>query len=186
MGKITAIKNKEVTNDNLQNVTTEDMTMPCNIEAEKAVLGAFLNNNENINKVGDFLRPDHFYIPLHGKIFETIQRFYERGLISSPVTLKNYFDEDESIKELNISSLDYLLKLSVNSASVINLVSYAKEIYETSLRRNLIGIGEDVVVTAHEHKAEISASDLIESAEQKLFHLASDGSSDIPEGGYSF
>lgn len=175
----TAAKNKEITNDNVvQDIASSDIPMPCNIEAEKSVLGSFLNNNENLNKVADFLRPEHFYVPLHAKIFETIQRFYERGLISSPVTLKNYFDEDESIKELNISSIDYMLKLSVNAASVINLVPYAKEIYETALRRNLINIGEDVVLTAHEHDAEISATNLIERAEQKLFTLASAGSSE--------
>ncbi len=171
------IKNIEITNDNAEEVG-QGSKMPCNVDAEKAVLGSFLNNNENLNKVGDFLRPENFYVPLHAKIYDTIIRFYERGLIASPVTLKNYFDSDDSLSDLKVSSLEYLIKLSANAASVINLLPYAKDIYETSLRRNLIKIGEEVVVDAHSHDADTSATDLIEHAEQKLFSLASDGSSD--------
>ena len=47
-------------------------SVPCNVEAEKAVLGAILNNNENLNKIGDFLLSQHFYVPIHRKIFEAI------------------------------------------------------------------------------------------------------------------
>lgn len=172
------VENKiEITNDNAQDVG-QGSKMPCNIDAEKAVLGSFLNNNENLNKVGDFLRPDHFYVPLHSKIYESIIRFYERGLIASPVTLKNYFDSDDSLSDLNVSSLEYLMKLSTNAASVINLLPYAKDIYETSLRRDLIKIGEEVVVDAHEYNPDANAMELIEHAEQRLFSLASDGTAE--------
>lgn len=160
--------------ENVDNIG-QGTKMPCNIDAEKAVIGSFLNNNESINKVSDFLQPDHFFVPLHAKIYKNILSFFERGLISSPVTLKNYLDNDPSITELGISSLEYLLKLSTNAASVINLLPYAKDIYETSLKRELIKIGEDVVVEAHKHDVETSATEMIEQAEQKLFTLASEG-----------
>ncbi len=168
------LKKIEITNDNASDVG-QGSKMPCNIDAEKSVLGSFLNNNENINKVGDFLRPEHFYVPIHAKIYDTILRFYERGLIASPVTLKNYFNSDDSLKDLNVSSLEYLMKLSTNSASVISLVPYAKDIYETSLRRSLIKIGEEVVVEAHMYDVDTAAMELIEHTEQKLFSLASEG-----------
>jgi replicative DNA helicase len=171
------INNIEINNDNAGDVG-HGSKMPCNVDAEKSVLGSFLNNNENLNKVGDFLRPEHFYVPLHSKIYDTIIRFYERGLIASPVTLKNYFDSDDSLSDLKVSSLEYLIKLSTNAASIVNLLPYAKEIYETSIRRELIKIGEEVVVDAHEHDAGVSATDLIEHAEHKLFSLASEGVSD--------
>ncbi|MCE2991802.1 MAG: replicative DNA helicase [Candidatus Jidaibacter sp.] len=171
----------EVTNDNTSQIG-EGSKMPCNLDAEKAVLGSFLNNNENLNKVADFLKPDHFYVPLHAKIYESILKFYERGLIASPVTLKNYFGEDDSLSELGVSSLEYLMKLSTNAASIINLLPYAKDIYETSLRRELIKIGEDVVVGAHQYNTDQNAMDLIEGAEQQLFNLASDGNA---ESGFS-
>ena len=155
-----------------------EKALPANIEAEKAVIGSFLNSNENVNKVADFLEAKHFYVPLHRKIYEAIIKFVERGLIASPITLKNYFDTDENLKTLGVNSLDYLLKLSSNAASVINLLPYAKDIYETSLKRELIKIGEEVMIEAHEHKVDKRAIALIESAEQKLFNLSAQGGSD--------
>lgn len=170
-------KNKTNVESNLKDFAS-DTKIPCNIDAEKAVLGSFLNNNECINKVGDFLRPEHFYIPLHFKIYKNILHLHERGLIASPITLKNYLENDPTLIELAISGLEYLLKLSTGSASVINLIPYAKDIYETSIKRELIKIGENVVIEAHKHDIETSATNLIEQAEQKLFTLASEGGSD--------
>ncbi|HEX8374849.1 MAG TPA: DnaB-like helicase N-terminal domain-containing protein, partial [Geminicoccaceae bacterium] len=44
---------------------------PHNIEAEQAVLGAILVNNEAFHRVGEFLKAEHFYEPVHGRIFAT-------------------------------------------------------------------------------------------------------------------
>lgn len=153
-------------------------SLPSNIDAEKAVLGSFLNNNDNVNKVADFLLTEHFYVPLHRKIYESILKFVEKGLIASPITLKNYFDKEETLEKAGVNSLDYLLKLSANSASVINLLPYARDIYETFIKRSLINIGEEVVHDAYEHNVETHASNLIEQAEQKLFNLALNGIAD--------
>lgn len=153
-------------------------SVPCNIDAEKAVLGAILNNNENLNKVGDFLLAQHFYVPIHRKIFEAIIHSIERGRVATPITLKNYFEKEEELKQTGINSLDYLLKLCSSAASVMNIVPFAKHIYDTSLRRNLIAIGEETVTEAHEWQVTNTPQHLIEKAEQKLFNLASQGLSD--------
>ncbi len=157
---------------------THATNVPCNIDAERAVLGAILNNNENINKIGDFLFAEHFYVPLHKKIYEAILRFLERGMISTPITLKSYFEKDETLEKGGVNSLDYLLKMCANSASVINIIPFAKQIYETALRRVLIEIGEETIYTAQEENIEHTAQSLIESAEHKLFNLAIQGGSD--------
>ncbi|MFN8911252.1 MAG: DnaB-like helicase N-terminal domain-containing protein, partial [Alphaproteobacteria bacterium] len=136
--------NPEVLLNINDNQTTEN-SLPQNVEAERAVIGALLNNNEHLNNISDFLHSEHFFVPLHGKIFQAISKFYERGLVASPVTLKSYFETEADFKSLGVSSLDYLLKLSANSASVMTLIPYAKDIYETSMKRKLIKIGEEIV-----------------------------------------
>ncbi len=156
-------------------------SVPCNVEAEKAVLGAILNNNENLNKIGDFLLSQHFYVPIHRKIFEAIIQSVERGRLATPITLKSYFEKEEELKQTGINSLDYLLKLCSNAASVMNITPFAKHIYDTSLRRNLISIGEETVTEAHEWQVSNTPQHLIEKTEQKLFNLASQG---LVDGGF--
>jgi replicative DNA helicase len=152
--------------------------LPCNIDAENAVLGSFLNNNENVNKVADILLPEHFYVPLNRKIYEAILKLMERNLIATPITLKNYFEKEETLEKTGIKSLDYLLKLSSNATSIINLLPYAKDIYETSIKRYLINIGESVIEESYNHDINTHAVELIEKTEQKLFNLASQGYSE--------
>lgn len=153
-------------------------SLPSNIEAEQAVLGSFLNNNENVNKVADFLLPEHFYVPIHSRIYDAILKFMERGVIASPITLKTYFEKDDVISKSGINSLDYFVKLSANATTVVNLIPYAKEIYDNALRRNLINISEETLDSSYEKKVDATANDILEKTEQKLFNLASEGIGD--------
>lgn len=153
----------------------EGTKSPCNIDAEKAILGSFLNNNENITRVGDFLKAEHFYVPLHEEIYKAILKLHDQKLIASPVTLKNYFVNNDALTELGVSSIEYLMKLSTNAASVINLLPYAQDVYQSAIRRNFITICEDSLVEAHKYDMNISALEVLEHAEQKLFALASEG-----------
>jgi len=149
---------------------------PSNIEAEQALLGAILVNNESMQHIGDQLRPENFYEPLHGRIFEAIQKFNNKGLIANPVTLKHYFDQDEALADIGGGS--YLTKLAGLAVMVINISDYSQMIYDLALKRQLIGIGEEVVNVAYEHQIDIPASSQIEAAEQKLFNLSAEGSGD--------
>jgi len=147
--------------------------IPNNNDAEIALLGAFLNDNDRLNQVSDFLRAEHFHVPLHGKIYTAIIEVTESGLLASPVTLKNYFEED--LKESNVSTIEYLMKLSTKAASVINVLPYAKEIFDTSQRRGLIKVCEDSIRDAHNYDEYVGTKQLIEHAEHQLFTLALDG-----------
>src|SRR3954467_12661468 len=73
---------------------------PCNIEAEQALLGALLVNNDALQHIGDQLRSEHFYEPLHSRIFEAIHKFHDKGLIANPITLKHFFDQDEALADI--------------------------------------------------------------------------------------
>ncbi len=149
---------------------------PHNTEAEQAVLGAVLTNNEAINRIADFLLPEHFFEPVHKTIYEAILRFNERGLVATPVTLKNQFDNDEAMKE--IGGAAYLARIAGLASSIINVKDHASIVYSLAISRNLIEIGEDMVNDAYSSSGELRASEQIEKSEQRLFTLASEGNSD--------
>ena len=90
---------------------------PCNVEAEQALLGAILVNNEAMHHVNASLRPTHFYAPVHQRIFASIQSFFDKGLIANPVTLKHHFDQDEALKEQGGGQ--YLARMAAAAATVI-------------------------------------------------------------------
>lgn len=149
---------------------------PCNIEAEQALLGVLLVNNESLQYIGDKLRAEHFYEPLHSRIFEAIQKFSDKGLIANPVTLRNYFDQDEALADIGGGA--YLVKLAAAAVSVINISDYSAMICDLALKRQLIAVGEEMVNTAYVHQIDIPATSQIEEAEQKLFNMSIEGAGD--------
>jgi len=149
---------------------------PSNVESEQAVLGALLINNGALEHIGDQLRPEHFYEPLHGRIFEAIQKFHAKGQIANPVTLKHYFDQDEALTDIGGGA--YLAKLAASAITVINIADYSTMIYDLALKRQLVDIGEGIVNTAYLHKVDVPAVTQIEEAEQKLFNLSAEGTGD--------
>lgn len=146
---------------------------PHNIEAEQGLLGALLVKNAAFEKIGDLLRPEHFFMPVHQRIFTAIMQFVDRGQSASPVTLKDYFEKDEDLVELGGGT--YLADLAGSVVNVINVRDYAQTIYELFMRRQLIDLGEEIVNEAHEHVLEKEAMNTIEMAESKLFSLAESG-----------
>ncbi|MBM3548423.1 MAG: replicative DNA helicase [Alphaproteobacteria bacterium] len=145
-------------------------TPPHNYEAEQGLLGALLVNNNAYERIGDFLRPEHFADPAHGRIFTAIGKLIDRGQIANPVTLKALFDQDGALAE--VGGAQYLVKLAASVVAIVNAEDYGRTIHDLYLRRQLIGVGEDMVNDAHKHELETSAKDQIELAEAKLFQLA--------------
>ena len=146
---------------------------PVNYEAEQALLGAILENNHAFERVADFLRPEHFADAAHGRIFEAIGKLIERGQQANAITLKSLFDQDEALAEAG--GADYLAKLQSSTITIVNAGDYGRTIYDLYLRRELIALGEDVVNDAFAQDLEITATDQIETAEQKLYGLAEAG-----------
>ncbi|MCH8155791.1 MAG: replicative DNA helicase, partial [Proteobacteria bacterium] len=146
---------------------------PVNYEAEQALLGAILENNHAFERVADFLRPEHFADAAHGRIFEAIGKLIERGQQANAITLKSLFDQDEALAEAG--GADYLAKLQSSTITIVNAGDYGRTIYDLYLRRELIALGEDVVNDAFAQDLEVTATDQIEAAEQKLYGLAEAG-----------
>src|SRR4029077_2243667 len=152
---------------------------PHNFEAEQALLGAILVNNAAYQRVAEFLRPEHFADPLHGKLFDSISKLIERGQVVSAVTLKTYVEQDEDMKAAGGAL--YLAQLAAASVHVIDAGAFGKAVHDLYLRRQLIDLGEGVVNGAFGGDVEDTALLQIETAEKKLYDLASSGQT---EGGF--
>jgi replicative DNA helicase len=145
-------------------------TAPHNIEVEQALLGAILVNNEAFYRVSDFLAPDHFFEPLHQKLFELAGSLIRAGKVATPVTLKTFLPTDLAVAGLTASQ--YLARLAAEATTVINAEDYGRTIYDLAIRRSLIVIGEDMVNVAFDAPVELTPQDQIEDAERRLYELA--------------
>ncbi len=146
---------------------------PHNLEAEMALLGAILVNNEACDRVTGFLAPEHFFEGIHARIFESASTLIRAGKLASPVTLKTFFERDETLNE--IGGPAYLARLAAAATTIINAEEYGRTIYELAQRRQLIGIGTDIVNDSFDTPVDTTARDLIETAEQSLYEIAESG-----------
>jgi replicative DNA helicase len=146
---------------------------PNNIEAEQALLGAILVNNDAFYRVSDFLKSAHFYEPLHRKIFEVSAELIRMGKMANPVTIKTFLPADEKVGDMTVSH--YLARLAAEAVTVINAADYGRAIYDLATRRALITVGEDMVNVAYDAPVDMSPSEQIEDAERRLFELAETG-----------
>ncbi len=146
---------------------------PSNVQAEQALLGALLANNRAYERVSEFLAPEHFADPIHGRIYQAIARRVEAGQLADAVTLKAEFEHSGFLEE--VGGTAYLAQLLTAMVGIINAGEYARAIHDAWLRRQLIDIGETVVNNAFRADAELDGGKQIEAAEHSLFQLATDG-----------
>jgi replicative DNA helicase len=146
---------------------------PHNIEAEQSLLGAILVNNDAFYRVSDFLEPKHFFEPLHQTIYETAGSLIRMGKVATPVTLKTFLPADTDIGGMTIGQ--YLARLAAEATTIINAQDYGRTVYDLSLRRDLIRIGEDMVNVAFDAPVDFAPRAQIEDAERQLYELAETG-----------
>jgi len=160
----------------IKNFKTKDNDLriaPMNIEAEQALLAALLTSNSVYERISDFLKPEHFYDNINGKVFEAIAKLLENNQLADPLTLKNYFLQKDEM-EL-IGGDRYLIELAKNSTILSNTEEYGKLIYDLYQRREILKISDEITNEANSFDLEINASQIIEKAEVKLYNLSSTG-----------
>jgi replicative DNA helicase len=146
---------------------------PHNVEAEQALLGAVLVNNDAFYRVSDFLEPHHFQEPVHQKIYEVIASLVRVGKVATPVTLKTFLPADIDLGGITVAQ--YLARLAAEATTVINAEDYGRTVYDLAIRRSLITIGEDMVNLAYDAEVEQPPRTQIEEAERRLYELAEMG-----------
>ena len=150
-------------------------TQPSNLEAEQALLGSVLVNNDIIDEISTLIKPHIFYDPGHIKIYEVIESLNNKGMIANPITLKNFFEKDGMLNE--VGGTEYLVKLTRFSGSIKQAFDYAKIIHEMYSRRELVKISDQLSSdTLNANSQEQNAENIIESTEKSLFDLAERGS----------
>ncbi|MGZ9809707.1 replicative DNA helicase [Pseudoroseicyclus sp. H15] len=166
MNEVTAVRPQAGAEDSEESV-------PHSIEAERHVLGAILTNNALHDGISTILKPEHFYEPVHGRIYDIAGQRIGRGALASPVTLKAFLEEDEGLKLLG--GARYLVQLAGSAISSFAARDYAQMIYDMALRRELIALGQDI--SAKAGKVEISSepTEQIVEAEAALYRLAEQG-----------
>src|SRR5918997_6316055 len=148
---------------------------PANLVAEQALLGALLANNKAYERVSEFLAPEHFADPIHGRIFRAIQRRVEAGQLADVVTLRPKFEHPGALD--GVGGPAYLPQLLSAMIGIINAGEYGRLVHDCWLRRQLVDVGEEVVNRAFGAEAELDGKGQLEAAEQRLFDLSKDDGS---------
>ena len=124
-----------MSNQSLQIVKNSEKKMPCNIEAEQALIGSVLVSNEIYDEISTKIDSQKFFDPIHAKIYETIEQLIAKGLLANPITLKNHFENNDGLKELG--GQEYLIKITKFSSSKKQAIDYANIVHEMHVRRSL-------------------------------------------------
>src|SRR5580658_262862 len=157
--------------------------VPYDIDIEQALLGSVLVDNQALERLGPLIKPEHFYDPLHARIFETMNRAFERGsFVLTPLTLHAAMKADPGLVE--VGGVAYLAGLAGAAPALPNVRDYARILHDLAVRRSLIRIGEDIVNTAYEAPTEKGPQVQIQEAEKALYAVSE--SSKYGEGPLDF
>ena len=160
-------------NINLKPKNSIENKLPSNIEAEQALIGSILVNNDIIDEISNLLKSEKFFDPVHKKIFKVIESLNNKGMIANPITLKNYF---ENLNELDeVGGAEYLVKLTRFSSSSKQATDYAKIVHENFVKRELLEISNVISEDSLDIDLDKSSENIIEDAEKSLFDLAERG-----------
>ena len=150
--------------------------LPHSVEAEQQLLGAILTNNDVYDRVASVISQQHFYDPVHARIYEVAAAKIAKNMLASPVTLKAYFEDDEGLKELGGPA--YLARLAGSAISAFAVRDYAQMIYDFAIRRELIGLGQTIADKAQRVDVASEPREQIVEAEQSLYKLSEQGRSE--------
>lgn len=146
---------------------------PNNIEAEQALLGALMLNNNHFDFVSDFLLPEHFFDALHGRIYEAIGEKIKSGRKATPITLKEHFERDETMTQ--IGGPVYLARLVGAAATIVHVEAYARTIQDLHVRRGLMTIAAELRATAADAPIDLTPGQMGEDASSAITELVTRG-----------
>jgi replicative DNA helicase len=152
---------------------SEALALPHNLEAEQAVIGAVLLDNGVYERIGEIVKPQNFFEPLHALIFEKCAELLTSGRLASPVIIGQSLRGNPAFEEAGGTA--YLKKLAAAAYAVVSPREYARLVHELALRRELIQIGDEMRAQAFDNACERDSAGQIEGAEAQLFELAEHG-----------
>jgi len=149
-------------------MSVPDKTVPNNVEAEEAVLGAFLIDPEAIYKVLAFLKADDFYLQKHRWIYESVIRVHERREPVDFITLTTELDQQDRLEAVGGGA--YISQLISAVPSAISVESYGRLVEQTSVRRRLLEAAGDIARFAYDER--LPVDQVVDHAEKALFGVS--------------
>lgn len=141
---------------------------PQNLEAEMAVLGSMLIDEEAIPLAIEKLRPAAFYHPAHRKIFETLISLFEQSKPADTVTITEHLLSENALEEVGGSS--YLTQLSTAVPTAANIDYYLRIVKEKYVLRSLIHVATQIARDGYEPTQD--ADELLDRSEKMIFEVA--------------
>ncbi|MBA8883786.1 replicative DNA helicase [Dokdonella fugitiva] len=145
---------------------------PHSVEAEQAVLGGLMLSPDSWDRVADRLVEDDFYRKDHRLIYRAIGELSAKGMPYDAVTLGDWF-QAQNLSDL-VGGASYVIELANSTPSAANITAYADIVREKSVLRQLIDAGTEIAGDAFQPEGR-SSQELLEVAEQKVFHIAEAG-----------
>lgn len=146
---------------------------PANTEAEQALLGAIMLNEAAYHAVCNTLYDEHFYEPVHSRIYAAIGQLIDGGSPANPVTLHARFANDAALAK--VGGAGYLGHLVEAAVSIVNAPHYAEAVLDAYRRRVLIAAAEDLRERAFAYEDDDPVDKQIEEAGSRLFDLTAVG-----------
>ncbi len=147
---------------------TPEKTVPHNIEAEEAVLGALLIDPEALFRVASFLRADDFYVQKNGWIYQAIVDLHERREPVDFVTLRNELETRGLLEDAGGAA--YIAQLIETVPTAIHVEAYGHIVEQTAVRRRLIAAAGDIAQLAYREEQDIDT--VMDRSEQALFGIS--------------
>lgn len=141
---------------------------PYDIDVEQVLLGSILADNKAIDVLAAELEPAHFYDPLHQRMFEMMVYLQSEGAVT-PLVVQAVMKSDPGLME--VGGLGYLINLFQASPAAGNLTTLARILRDLATRRQLIGIGEDLVNEAYEAPKDQPSRVTIGRATERLLSI---------------
>ncbi|MBL4538320.1 MAG: AAA family ATPase [Oceanicaulis sp.] len=148
----------------------KERDLPHNIECEQAILGALLLDNGVYFDVEGRLHADHFFDPLHGRVFEALEKLIRRGKLADAVVLKTEFEHDPAM--LDIGGAVYLADLMRDAPEPSSAHEYGSVVTELYLQRALIRACQTVSAMTLNADADMTAVELLNKAEQEFARIS--------------
>jgi len=149
-------------------MSVADKTVPNNIEAEEAVLGAILIDPEAVYKVLPFLKADDFYLQKHRWIYESVVRVHERREPVDFITLTTDLEQHGHIDVVGGGA--YISELISTVPSAISVESYGRLVEQTAVRRRLLEAAGDIARYAYDEK--LPVDQVVDHSEKALFGVS--------------
>ena len=143
--------------------------LPSQIEAEKAVLGALLLNDEHFSKVSEILQPQDFYVPAHSAIYTAMLEVTQRMERIDIVTLQNELQKKDVFEE--VGGLVYLFALQEEIPNAGLISQHAKIVKEKAVLRELINSATQIISGCY-NQDDADINDVLDTAEKTIFQIS--------------